>query len=308
MKYLVTGATGFVGAALCRHLLTLDHEVVALGRRETFGLADNERCTYVRDNTMIPGEWQKHIAEADVVVNLAGESVLQRWSAFNRSRMWKSRVYTTRNIVTHLHEGQTLLNISATGFYGDRGADVLDEQSDPGEGFLSDLCKAWEADALKAESGGIRVLIGRLGVVLGQGGALEKMLPVFRMGMGGRLGGGHQWMPWIHIDDVTRALVVMSTTPQMKGIFNLVAPDPVTNRAFTNALGDALNRPTIAPVPQVVLGIIFGQASRVLLDSQRVQPAALLESGFVFQYPQLKDALESVVAEQESARRTDTWL
>ncbi|MBN2718773.1 MAG: TIGR01777 family oxidoreductase [Deltaproteobacteria bacterium] len=295
MRYLITGATGFVGTALCRHLITVRRDIIALGRQKEFRLGALDGVTYVRANTMMPGDWQQHVETADVIVNLAGESILQRWSDYKRSRMWKSRVYTTRNLLTHMRAGQTLVNISATGYYGDCGATVLDESAPCGNGFLSDLCRAWEADAQKAEEKGARVVIARLGVVLGAGGALEKMLPVFRLGMGGRLGSGHQWMPWIHMDDVTRALVTMAESSEIRGIFNLVAPNPVTNRKFTETLGNVLNRPTLAPVPQMVLNIIFGEASRVMLDSQRAQPRGLLESGYVFQYADLHSALTSLI-------------
>lgn len=299
MKILITGATGFVGSALCRHLMSLNHDVVALGRRESFpfGESDSGTCRYIRANTMLPGGWQSEIGNADVIVNLAGESILQRWSAYKRSRMWKSRVYTTRNLLTHVHPGQALVNISATGFYGDCGAMILDEGMPAGTGFLSDLCQAWENEALRAMEKGIRVVIARLGVVLGNGGALEKMLPVFRLGMGGRLGSGHQWMPWIHMNDVTAALVMMVENPAISGIYNLVAPTPLTNRAFTESLGRIVNRPTLAPVPRMVLNIIFGEASRVMLDSQRAHPVALLEKGFAFQFGRIDAALSSLVAE-----------
>ncbi|MBN2530252.1 MAG: TIGR01777 family oxidoreductase [Deltaproteobacteria bacterium] len=284
-----------MGSALCRHLLASAHEVVALGRREHSGLPPVDELTYVRGNPMLPGDWQSHIAGADVIINLTGESVMQRWTAFKRSRMWKSRVYTTRNVVTHIQPGQTLINISATGYYGDCGATPLNEESPHGNGFLAEVCKAWEQAASEARFKGARVIIPRLGVVLGNGGALEKMLPLFRLGMGGRLGSGHQWMPWIHIEDVVRALLEMAENQETSGVYNLVAPNPVTNRKFTEVLGNVLSVRTPAPVPKMVLGIIFGEASRVLLDSQRAQPEALLEKGFLFQYGDLEAALAALV-------------
>lgn len=301
MKFFVTGATGFVGSELCRYLLSMGHEVTALGRRESFDLAASAHCTYVRADSMMPGDWQQMIGDVDVVVNLAGESILQRWSDSRRSRIWKSRVDTTRNLFAHLKKGQTLVSISATGYYGDCGSTMLDEKSPPGTGFLADLCQAWEDAALKTQAQGVRVVIGRLGVVLGEGGAMEKMLPVFKLGMGGRLGNGHQWMPWIHMNDLLRALVTLSKSAQMSGVFNLVAPNPVTNRAFTETLGNVLNRVTLAPVPQMMLSLVFGEASRVMLDSQRAEPRALLESGFVFQYIDLIDALTACVQLNQAA-------
>lgn len=295
MKILVAGATGFIGVAICERFQALGHSITGVGRCAGHPLLGRLPFQYISADTTLPGEWQEQISQADVVINLVGEPILQRWNKTNRRHIWRSRIDTTKNVVSALHSGQRLFNFSATGFYGNRGATVLDESSLPGSGFLSELCIAWE-DATGKVPKDVSVTIGRLGVVIGNGGALQKMLPVFKLGMGGRLGDGHQWFPWIHLDDIVGSIAFLICKRDCSGIFNMVAPSQVTNRSFTKALGTALEVPTVAMVPQMVLSLLFGDASSVLLDSQRVVPQRLLQMGYDFKYDNIQTALEKTVA------------
>ncbi|MBN2341455.1 MAG: TIGR01777 family oxidoreductase [Deltaproteobacteria bacterium] len=296
MKIVVTGATGFVGSAVCSYLRSLNHTIVGIGRRNVHPLQGSSGFQYIHADTSMAGGWQNQISNADAVVNLAGESILRRWSGDARTRIWDSRVKTTKNVTNAMGRTQTLLSFSATGYFGDRGPEELTEESARGTGFLSDLCAAWE-DAATHAPGDSRIVICRLGVVLGNGGALEKMLPVFKLGMGGRLGSGRQWFPWIHLEDVLGGIHFLLRTPAVTGPVHLVSPNPLINRAFTETLGNELGVPTVAVVPKMVLSMLFGEASCVLLDSQRVIPQKLTASGFNFRYPAIQAALHQIVAE-----------
>lgn len=332
MKILMTGATGFLGRQLWPRLRAEGHSLVVLAR-------DPSRAT-----ALVPGavafEWNGLVglppAEAfqgvDAVVNLIGESVAQRWTADRKRRFRDSRVAATRALVERLAaleaRPRTLLSMSAVGIYGDRKDEVLTERSSPGTGFLADLGREWEGAALAASALGMRVVVVRSGVVLGHGGMLARLLPLFRLGLGGRLGSGRQFLPWIHVDDLLRMIMhLLSANTALGGgggggvvkgdvvngdvvngdtvpgdVVNGVAPEPATNAELTAALGRVLKRPVMLAVPALALRLALGEmAEEVLLASQRVSPIRALESGFVFRYPlldaALKNLLESAQAE-----------
>lgn len=279
MRIALTGARGFVGSALTELLQNQGHETKALSRRPD--PADLEGC--------------------DAVVHLAGEPVAQRWTAEVKRRIRDSRVLGTRHLVDSIKSLETkpkvVLCASATGYYGHRGDEVLTEESGAGEGFLAETCREWENEAKLLETLGVRVVFVRVGIVLGRGGgALAKMLPPFRMGVGGRLSHGKQWMSWIHREDLTRLMVWALENEAVRGAVNGTAPGAVTNAQFTRFLGGVLRRPAVFPVPEFVLKLVFGEMARVLLESQRVKPEVAEEKGFVFKYPDLEPALRDLLA------------
>jgi len=304
MRVLLSGATGFIGSALARRLVTLGHEVVALSR-------DANRAATKLPARCVCREWDPATGQLDVnaltgcdaVIHLAGEGVADKpWTTARQAEILSSRADTTRAIVAAVRalppasRPKVLVGASAVGFYGDRGDEILTEESPAGAGFLADVCKAWEHETRAAEDLGLRTVLMRIGVVLGKdGGALAKMLPPFQLGAGGRLGDGRQWMSWIHIDDLVELLVASLENPGLRGVVNGVAPNPVTNTEFTKALGRALHRPTLIPVPRFALQLALGDRSSLLFASQRVLPKAAESAGFEFQYGTIEWALDDLV-------------
>jgi uncharacterized protein len=299
MKILVSGASGLLGSDLVVVLRAAGHEVSRLVRdKARAGLGDvfwNPIAGEI-DSTAVEG--------CDAVINLAGESIAAgRWTTAKKARIRESRVAGTRTIARALAQAtprpKTLINASAVGFYGNRGDELLDETSSPDhDDFLSDVCQAWEAATEPAAQAGVRVVIERFGVILsGQGGALKKMLLPFRLGLGGKIGSGRQWMSWVALDDAVAATLHCLNTESLRGPVNVVAPEAVTNLEYTRTLGRVLSRPTIFPMPALAARAAFGQmADALLLSSQRVQPARLAGSGYTFRYPILEGALRHVLA------------
>jgi uncharacterized protein (TIGR01777 family) len=300
MKIFITGGTGFVGQALVDHLLEAGHQITILSRGGVADQAGNPR--HCKGDPSRPGPWQEELSDHEAVINLAGASIFCRWNQANRRAIHNSRVLTTRNIVAALprpgSQVRVLLNGSAVGFYGNRGDEELTEESAGGNGFLAEICTAWEAEAERAEAMGIRVLRCRLGVVLGSnGGALSKMVPMFRTGLGAQLGNGRQWFPWIHLTDLLRIFDLLLNTPAIAGAVNCVAPETVTNRDLTRSLAQTMGRPQLMlPVPAFVLKIVQGEASDLLLDSAKVHPGVLTRAGFIYKFPTLAGALSDLVA------------
>jgi uncharacterized protein (TIGR01777 family) len=300
MKALVTGATGFVGPRLLR---LLDSPVVVSRSperaRRTVGNLAGPIFRWDPMREPLPAEALEGV---DVIYHLAGESVAEgRWTAAQKARIRESRVIGTRHIVQGIKQvdrkPSVLVSASAVGYYGNRGDEELTESAAPADDFLAEVCVAWEREAMAAEQLGVRTVTARTGIVLGAGGgALAKMLTPFKLGAGGPLGNGKQWMPWVHVADLARLYVHAADTPSINGPMNAVAPNPVRNSEFTKALGRQLHRPAFMPAPYLGLRLLFGEFAQVLFASQRVIPRVALETGFVFQYPDIASALREILA------------
>jgi uncharacterized protein len=293
-RVLVTGSTGLIGRALVASLKAGGAQVSRLVRG-TPNAPDQLQWDPARP--LAP----ESVSGFDAVVHLAGETVAARWTKGKQTKIRDSRVGGTRTLTQALAKAperpRVLVAGSAIGYYGDRGDEVLNEKSAAGTGFLADVCREWEAASQPAMDAGIRTVQIRTGIVLSmEGGALKKMLPPFRMGVGGRLGSGRQWMSWIHIQDMVGAIHHIIKTDLLQGPVNLVAPKPVTNAEFTETLASILKRPAIFPVPALAIKTLFGQMGQeVLLASQRVEPARLVSSGYPFHCSDLRKALEAVL-------------
>jgi uncharacterized protein (TIGR01777 family) len=297
VKIAITGASGLIGRRLLKTLAAAGHSLHVLSRHAGTNLPPGVRLS-VWDATR--GEPPADaLQDVDAVVHLAGEPVAQRWTAHARQAIRESRVTGTRNLVEALaklpRKPQVLVCASAVGYYGDRGDEILNESSSPGGDTLALLCVDWEKEAQAAEASAIRVVRVRTGLVLdARGGALPRMLPPFRMGLGGKLGSGKHWMSWIHLDDLA-ALFQFALANPVNGPVNGVAPNPVINAGFTRALAAAVHRPAIFPVPAFALRLLFGEMSEILLASQRALPQAAEAAGFRFRYPELAPALAAVL-------------
>ena len=296
MNILVTGSTGLVGSALIPKLLNDGHEIIRAVRRAS----DNAGELVWNPET---GEIDEaRLAGIDAAVNLAGESIAERWTEEKKKRIRDSRVKGTQLLAKAMAgldpKPRVLISASAIGFYGNRGAEVLNEDSSSGSGFLAEVCREVEAATAVASDAGIRVVKLRIGIVLSpNGGALAKMLTPFKAGVGGKIGSGEQYMSWIAIDDIVGIIEHALTNDSISGPVNTVAPKPVTNLEFTKTLGDVISRPTIFPIPAFGLRLLFGRemADETLLSSARVEPRRLAESGYSFKYPTLEGALRSVM-------------
>lgn len=297
MRILVSGSSGLVGKALCGVLEGEGHTIVRLVRNDT-ALSDNA-IYWDPARGVLAGD---QLAGIDGVIHLAGESIASgRWTPERKARICDSRLQGTRLLCERLaacaEPPAFLIAASAIGYYGNRGDETADESAPRGEGFLAELCAAWEEETVRAVRAGIRVVNLRLGMVLSaRGGALEKMLPPFRLGLGGPLGNGAMWMSWIHLDDVVSAIRFAMHHPELAGPVNAVAPNPVTNRVFTQALARVLKRPAFFAVPAPVLRMALGEmADELLLSSLRVRPQRLEDSGFTFTHPDVEPALAGLL-------------
>jgi len=299
MKVFITGGTGFLGAALTEGLLAEDHSVTILSRTSRNRAAKPE-LSYCEGNPTKKGAWQKEVAGHDVVINLAGASIFKSWSEKNKETIRSSRILTTRHLADAIGaagKNITLLSGSAVGYYGFRDDEELDESSGPGDDFLAGVVKEWEGEAKRVENYGARVVLCRIGVILGRdGGALSKMLSVFKWGLGSPLGSGSQWFSWIALHDLVNIFLFLMANKEFSGPVNCTAPHPVTNREMTRALGNVLHRPTIMPpVPAFAIKGMLGEFSDIFLKGQRVMPKKLLDAGFVFEFPEIEAAFAHLV-------------
>lgn len=304
MQLLLTGGTGFVGQELTRYFLNQGHAVTTLGRSASHPCEGEHRFHHIAADTTREGPWQDAVGRCQAVINLAGTSIFRRWTAKAKQDIRDSRILTTRHIVQALSTvpDAFLFSASGVGYYGDCGDQPLNEDEAPGDNFLARLSIDWEKEALQAETHGARVVIGRFGVIFHQtGGALSKMLPAFRMGVGGPLGNGRQWFPWIHLEDVIAAIDFVLNNPTSRGPFNFCAPESVTNRQLASGLGRHLRRPSFFPAPAPLMRLLLGEFSGVLLGSQRTRPQRLLDSGFAFRYPTLDVALKAITNARSTA-------
>ncbi|MBN2333135.1 MAG: TIGR01777 family oxidoreductase [Deltaproteobacteria bacterium] len=306
MKIFITGGTGFVGSHLAKKLVEAGHKVTVLTRKIRSGRILPSGASYCQGDPNVPGSWQETLADHDMAINLAGASIIGRWTESKKDEIRNSRINTTHHLVDGIEMAAAkgrqiaLLSTSAVGYYGDRGDELLTEQSSPGTDFLGHLAQDWEREALRAEEYGARVVRCRFGLVLGAtGGVLGKMLPAFRLGLGSRLGSGRQWFSWIHQGELASIFAFLVDKPALSGPFNCVAPESVTNDEFTRQLAQALDRRVLPiGIPALVLKLAFGEMSTVLLGGQRVSPENLREAGYVFRFPTVSEALTDLLKQQ----------
>ncbi len=303
MNILITGGTGFIGSALSRELANAEHKVIITTRKERY---PTPSCCNTTILTWKPPQLLPEgiVSNIDAVINLAGESIASgRWTKRRKELIRSSRISTTRALVQSMQNvkerPKVLISASAAGYYGTHGDEYVTEDTPAGKDFLADVGRAWEAEALKAEGAGVRVVLVRLGVVLGpDGGALSKMAAPFKFFLGGHIGSGKQWFSWIHRDDVIGIIKCVLENENISGAINLTAPEPVTNKEFSLALGKALGRPSWLPVPGFVLKTALGEMSDMLLTGQRVLPEKILKAGYKFKYPEVNEALRAIFSKK----------
>ena len=302
MRVLITGATGFLGRYLCRRLGAESHELWALARdiRRAKSLIPELAHAHFWD--ALAGEPPLEALRVDAVVHLAGETIAGRWTPEKKRKIYDSRVLGTRNLVEGLarldaqERPKVLISASAVGYYGDRGDELLTEDALPGTGFLSKVCQDWEREAQRAEELGLRVVRLRFGIVLGSGGgALQTMLPLFRLGLGGPLGSGRQWWSWVHLDDVVGLIAFALKNGALTGAVNATAPNPVRQREFARTLGRILRRPAVLPAPALALRLALGEFAGELLASTRAIPQKAQKAGYRFQHSELEGALRQIL-------------
>jgi len=306
MKVAITGATGFVGSRLVERLTQDKHDIVVLTRdadraRRVFPVSAFPSLDIVAYTPTQSGDWQQAINGCDAVVNLAGASIAdERWTTERKQVILNSRKVGTEKLVEAIAQADqkptVLVNSSAIGYYGMSETATFDESSTPGDDFLAQVCKEWEAAAEAVTPLGVRLVILRTGIVLGMGGALAKMLPPFKLFAGGPIGSGRQWFSWVHRDDLVALIVKALSDSQMQGAYNATAPHPVRMEKFCDELGKAMNRPSWMPVPNFVLELLLGDGAQVVLQGQQVLPKRTLDSGFTYQYTTPDQAIEEILA------------
>ncbi|MGD9157748.1 MAG: TIGR01777 family oxidoreductase [Desulfobacteraceae bacterium] len=301
MEIFITGGTGFVGSVLSESLLEKGHSVKILTRSIRSGNEHSNRLSFVEGDPAQKGQWLAQLAACDVVINLAGASIFKRWTTKYKQTLIESRILTTRNIIDGLSDRKRdnvlLISTSAVGYYGFHGDEQLDESASPGRDFLASLSMEWEAAANDARNSGARVILNRLGVVLGKGGgAIPMMTPLYKYWIGSPLGNGRQYFSWIHIKDLINIILFQIENKGLDGPFNCTAPNPVTNRELTHTIAAVMNKPLLMPpVPGFMMKIIMGEFADVLLKGQRVIPKKLMDAGFSFEFPEIKSALEDII-------------
>lgn len=304
MKIAITGATGLVGSSLVAKLNQAGHQILVFTRntnkaQKVFPPSAYGNLELVQYSPQESGEWQKSISGCDAVVNLAGEPIAERWNPQQKQAIMASRQIGTRKLVEAIamaeQKPQVLVSGSAIGYYGTSETAVFEENSPGGNDFLAQVCQNWEAEAQKVTELGVRLVILRLGIVLANGGALGKMLGPFKMFAGGPIGSGKQWFSWIHRDDLVNLIVQGIEKTDMYGAYNATAPNPVRMGKLCQTLGEVMNRPSWLPVPDFVLELLLGDGAIVVLEGQQVLPQKTQSTGFIYQYPDLKPALASIV-------------
>lgn len=300
MNIAITGGSGFIGTALARRLLADGHHVTVYDRIPP--RFSDKHMTFVESN-LVTDAAPASIAHHDAIVHLAGVSIYERWTPAYKQQIIDSRTKSTASIIDACRASEQKPSVfvcaSAVGYYGDQGDVVLDETKKPqlpGTDFLSDVCVAWESAAAQSEALGMRRVSIRTAIVLGPGGGMmAKLLPLFRYGLGGRLGSGRQWFSWIFIDDLVELYVFAITHPEITGAVNATAPEPVTNAEFTRILGNVLHRPAFWIIPAFVLRVVLGEFARAVLASTRAVPTVAMARGFTFKYPTMTEALNAVI-------------
>jgi uncharacterized protein len=305
MKVAITGATGFVGNLLVQRLHAEGYQIVVLTRNSAFAqkifpakaFPNLEIVAYTPNAS---GSWQSVIASCDGVVNLAGEPIAEeRWTPERKQEILNSRKLGTQKIVEAIANANSkptvLINASAIGYYGTSETAIFDETSLSGKDFLAQVCQAWEAEARTVKDAGVRLVILRFGIVLGNGGVLGKMIPPFKLFAGGPIGSGRQWFSWIHLDDLVNLIVQALTKPEIEGVYNATAPNPVRMADLSQTLGEVMNRPSWLPVPAFAIEALLGDGAIVVLEGQQVMPKRTVETGFKYKYPNLQSALRQII-------------
>lgn len=296
-KILITGASGFVGTHLANALLAKGNSVTGIGTSIKHpSIKNNEHFKWISADTTSKGNWQENVPVADVIINLAGRNIFRIWTKKYKQAIYNSRILTTKNIVNSIKKGsnQLLLTTSAVGIYGDCKEQLITEETIHGQGFLSNVCVDWEREGLIARKKGASVSIMRFGVVLGAQGALAKMVPAFKMCVGGPLGSGNQWFPWIHIKDIENGVRFLMANRDIDGIFNFSAPEPIRQKNFAKSLGKILKRPAFLPAPAFMVKTVIGELGSIFLNSQRAIPQRLLNAGYSFLFKRVDSALEDI--------------
>jgi uncharacterized protein (TIGR01777 family) len=301
MKIAITGATGFVGSRLVERLQAEGHQILVLTRNLASAQKKFSNVQVVTYTPTESGPWQGAISGCDAVVNLAGEPIAEnRWTPERKREILNSRKLGTQKIVeaiaTSEQKPTVLVNASAIGYYGTSETATFEESSAAGDDFLAEVCQAWEAEARQVKDAGVRLVILRLGIVLGEGGALAKMIPPFKLFAGGPLGTGNQWFSWIHRDDLVSLIIEAIKRPDMEGVLNATAPNPVRMSEFCQTLGDVLHRPSWLPVPGFALEALLGDGSKLVLEGQQVLPKKTQSYSFDFQYPTVKQAIADILS------------
>lgn len=300
MKVLVTGASGFIGSSLCDSLLIRGDTVVGLTRDPSRAKGTNPSVTWHPWEPTLERPPEAAFEGVDGVIHLLGEKINQRWTEEAKERIMESRRVGTHNLVGTIsalqHKPRVLVSQSAIGYYGNRGASLVDESSEPGEGFDAEVVRAWEKAAHEVEPTGVRLAIVRTGHVLDpRGGFLGPQLTPFKLGVGGPLAGGNQYVSWIHVEDEVGILLWALDNAKVSGVVNATAPNPVTNKVFSKALGKALGRPAVIPVPGITVDLMYGKEfGQVLRGGQRVMPRRALDLGYEFRHPEVNEALEDL--------------
>ncbi len=297
MNILLIGGTGFIGRHLVGFFVSKGFGVAVIGLRKERPSFLDASAEYISADTTKWGDWANRVRDSDVIVNLVGVSIAQRWNRKIKEAIRESRIKTTRNVVEALYPDKStvLINASAIGYYGDCGDRKVTEEDPPGNDFLANLCRDWEREAFRGKDKA-KVIVARFGVVLGRnGGALSRMVLPFRLGLGSTMGSGEQWLSWIHISDLVRAIYFLIEKEYLQGPFNFCSPYPERNKDFTRVLSDVLKRPASLRIPSLVLKIMLGEMGDSLLTSCRCIPERLLKAGFHFQFAVLKEALSNIL-------------
>ena len=305
MKVAITGATGFVGSRLVEKLHDREHQILVFTRNSTkakkvFPNSAFPNLETIEYNPKESGDWQQAISGCDAVINLAGEPISERWTPQHKREIMESRQLGTRKIVEAIKQAESkpkvLINSSAIGYYGTSETATFDESSASGNDFLAQVCQQWEAEAEKVKEAGLRLVIIRTGIVLGDGGALAKMIGPFKMFAGGPIGSGRQWFSWIHREDLVNLIIEALKRSDLEGVYNGTAPNPVKMAQFCQTLGEVMHRPSWLPVPEFALELLLGDGAKVVLEGQQVLPKKTQSAGFQYQYPTLKSALTEILA------------
>ncbi len=301
MNIVVSGGTGFIGNALVPHLLQEHHSVILLTRDPRKNLVHHPHLRIEQWDGKTAGRWSSSFEEIDACINLTGELLAgKRWTKSQKEKIFSSRIDSTRAIVTAIESASkkpsVFINASGAGFYGDVPSGNVEESFPKGDGFLSDVCDKWELEALVAGRFGVRIITPRFGVVIGKNSiAMKKLMLPFSLFVGGHIGNGRQWFPWIHVEDVVGGIMFLLRTADISGPVNFAAPEAVTMKEFCRALGKSMHRHSWAPVPGVVLRSALGEMAEMLLTGQCMVPKKLIDSGYIFKYPLLQEALNNIV-------------